>query len=51
MKRIEIVMTQAIEVDFVNLWERACRIADIKCKYTKIDNVMQSGRSLMLCSF
>lgn len=45
MKRIEIMMTQAIEVDFVSLWERACRIADIKCKYTKIDNVMGQGNT------
>ncbi|MEE1211466.1 MAG: hypothetical protein UHO11_03125 [Treponema sp.] len=45
MKRIEIVMTQAIEVDFMNLYEKACRIADIKCKFTKIDNVMGQGNT------
>ena len=45
MKRIEIVMTQAIEVDFMNLYEKACRIAYIKCKFTKIDNVMGQGNT------
>lgn len=45
MKRIEIVMTQAIEVDFMNLYEKACRIADMKCKFTKIDNVMGQGNT------
>ena len=45
MKRIEIVMTQAIEVDFMNLYEKACRIADIKCKFTKLDNVMGQGNT------
>lgn len=38
-------MTQAIEVDFMNLYEKACRIADIKCKFTKIDNVMGQGNT------
>ncbi|MBQ1948683.1 MAG: hypothetical protein II367_00830 [Treponema sp.] len=45
MKRIEIMMTQAIEVDFVKLYERACRVAEIKCKYTKIDNIMGQGNT------
>lgn len=43
MKRVEIVMTQAIESDFLQLYERACRRAKIKCKYTKIENVMGVG--------
>ena len=38
-------MTQAIEVDFMNLYEKACRIADIQCKFTKIDNVMGQGNT------
>lgn len=45
MKRIEIVMTQAIEVDFMGLYEKACRIAEIKCKFTKIDGVMGQGNT------
>ena len=45
MNRFEIVMTLAIEVDFMNLYEKACRIADIKCKFTKIDNVMGQGNT------
>ena len=45
MKRIEVMLTQAIEGDFMSLYEKACRIAQIKCKYTKIDNVMGVGNT------
>lgn len=45
MKRIEIVLTQAIESDFLQLYERECRRAGIKCKYTKLENVMGSGNT------
>lgn len=45
MKRVEIILTQAIESDFVQLFERECRRADIKCKYTKLDNVMGVGNT------
>ena len=36
MKRIEVILTQAIEEDFVNLYEAACKEKNIKCNYTKI---------------
>ena len=45
MKRIEVVLTQAIESDFLQLYERECRRINIKCKYTKIENVMGSGNT------
>ena len=45
MKRIEVILTQAIESDFLQLYERECRRAQIKCKYTKIENVMGSGNT------
>ena len=45
MKRIEVVLTQAIESDFLQLYERECRRVGIKCKYTKIENVMGAGNT------
>lgn len=45
MKRIEVILTQAIESDFLQLYERECRRAGIKCKYTKIENVMGVGNT------
>ena len=45
MKRIEIILTQAIESDFLHLFERECHRAQIKCKYTKVDGVMGAGNT------
>ncbi len=45
MKRVEVVLTQAIESDFLQLYERECRRAKIQCKYTKLDNVMGAGNT------
>lgn len=45
MKRIEVILTQAIEEDFVNLYEAACKGKNIKCNYTKIDNIMGQANS------
>ncbi len=45
MKRVEVVLTQAIESDFLQLYERECRRANIQCKYTKIDAVMGAGNT------
>lgn len=45
MKRVEIIVTQAIDTDFIHLYEKECRKAGIKAKYTKIDNVMGTGNT------
>lgn len=45
MKKIEIILTQAIEEDFIMLYEKACKEMSIKCKYTKIEDVMGQGNS------
>lgn len=45
MKRIEVILTQAIEEDFVALYEKACRQSFSKCKYTKLDNVTGQGNT------
>ena len=39
MKRVEVILTQAIEDDFVQFYEKACKEKKIKCKYTKINNI------------
>lgn len=45
MKRVEVILTQAIETDFVSLFEKVCKEEDVKCKFTKIDNVMGQGNT------
>ena len=45
MKRVEIFISQAIESDFLQMYERECRRANIKCKYTKVDNVKGAGNT------
>lgn len=45
MKRIEVILTQAIEEDFVALYEKACRQSFSKCKYTKINDVVGQGNT------
>lgn len=45
MKRIEVILTQAIEVDFIAYYEKLCKAEGIKCKYTKIDNIMGQGNT------
>lgn len=45
MKRVEIIITQAIESDFTEYFEKACKVADCKCKLTKIENVMGQGNT------
>lgn len=45
MKRIEVILTQAIEEDFIELYEKACKEKNIKCSYTKIDNIMGQANS------
>ena len=38
MKRIEVFLTQAIEEDFIDYFEKAC-------KFTKIENIMGQGNT------
>lgn len=45
MKRIEVIVTQAIDTDFVQLYEKECRKAGIKAKYTKLEGVMGAGNT------
>jgi hypothetical protein len=45
MKRVEVILSQALEEDFRQHWEDACIRMNIKCKYTKIDNVTGQGES------
>lgn len=45
MKRVEIMLSQAIEIDFMQLYDKECRRAGIKCKYTKIDGVKGAGNT------
>lgn len=46
MKRVEVILTQAIEEDFVELLERACKERNIKCKYTKINEIQGQGKTI-----
>lgn len=45
MKRIEIFLTQAIEEDFIDYFEKACKEENEKCKFTKIENIMGQGNT------
>lgn len=45
MKRIEVIVTQAIDTDFVQLYEKECRKAGIKAKYTKLEGAMGAGNT------
>lgn len=45
MKRVEVIVTQAIDTDFVQLYEKECRKAGIKAKYTKLEGVMGAGNT------
>lgn len=45
MKKIEIILTQAIEADFIAKYEIVCKREKVACKYTKIDNVMGQGNT------
>ena len=45
MKRVEIFISQAIETDFLQMYERECRRTGIKCKYTKLDGVKGAGNT------
>lgn len=45
MKRIEIIITQAIEVDFIDYYTKLCKAQNCKCKFTKVDNVMGQGNT------
>lgn len=45
MKRIEIMMTQAIEVDFIDYYKKVCQTEKCKCKFTKVDNIMGQGNT------
>lgn len=46
MKRVEVILTQAIEDDFVQFYEKACKEKKIKCKYTKINNIQGQGNTI-----
>lgn len=43
MKRVEIMLSQAIESDFEDNFLKECKKIGQKCKYTKITNVMGQG--------
>ena len=45
MKKIEIILTQAIEGDFIAKYEIVCKREKVPCKYTKIDGVMGQGNT------
>ena len=45
MKRIEVFLTQAIEEDFIDYFEKACKEENEKCKFTKIENIMGQGNT------
>ncbi|MDE5899636.1 MAG: hypothetical protein K2H09_10315 [Treponemataceae bacterium] len=45
MKRVEVILTQAIEEDFISLYEKACKDAGKKCKFTKLNDVMGQGNT------
>ena len=45
MKRIEVMISQAIAIDFEENYLKECKKLGIKCKFTKIENVMGQGNS------
>ena len=45
MKRIEVIISQAIDVDFEEAYLKETKKLGVKCKYTKITNVMGQGNS------
>lgn len=45
MKRVEVVLTQAIEEDFISLFEKKCKEESVKCKFTKIEDIMGQGNT------
>ncbi|MCR5699486.1 MAG: hypothetical protein K6G52_07580 [Treponemataceae bacterium] len=45
MKRIEVMISQAIAVDFEENYLKECKKLGIECKFTKIENVMGQGNS------
>ncbi len=45
MKRIEVILSQAIAVDFEEDYINLCKKERIKAKFTKIENVVGQGSS------
>ena len=45
MKRIEVMISQAIAIDFEENMRNGCRKLGVKCKFTRIENVMWQGSS------
>ncbi|MDD6930620.1 MAG: hypothetical protein PUI78_07270 [Treponema sp.] len=45
MKKVEIILTQAIEGDFIAKYEIVCKREKVPCKYTKVDGVMGQGNT------
>ena len=42
MKKIEIILTQAIEGDFIAKYEIVCKREKVQCKYTKTLPITQN---------
>ena len=45
MKRIEVILSQAIAVDFEEEYTKICKKEGIKAKFTKVENVVGQGNS------
>ena len=45
MNRVDVILSQALEDDFLIAYEKECKKSRVKCKYTKITNVLGQGES------
>lgn len=45
MKRIDIILSQAIKDDFIEYYTELCTAEKVKCKFTMIDNIMGQGNT------
>ena len=45
MKRVEVILTQALEEDFLEHYRKACNEMNIACKFTKYGEVYGQGNT------